>query len=114
MSSSSRPTPSLEVNVSTGTATLVVVLGGLGWIRVRRREVGKAALAGPRGVVDAVADDRPIAGVHEQREDLVHHVVVERTPTTGLVWTTLAGGKLDLEEGTLLGVGLADVDDEVV
>ena len=35
-------------------------------------------------------------------------------PTTGLVWTTLAGGALDLEEGTLLRVGLADVDDEVV
>ena len=41
----------------------VVVLRGLGRVRVRRREVGEAARGRPRGAVDAVADDRPVAGV---------------------------------------------------
>ena len=41
--------------------------------------------ARPRRVVDAVADDGPVAGVDQLREDRVHHVVVERPAAAGLV-----------------------------
>src|SRR5438034_10398816 len=49
-----------------------------------------------------------------QREDRVHDVVVERSSTARLVCPALAGGALDLQERALLGVRLAEVDDEVI
>jgi len=64
--------------------------------------------------LDAVADDGPVPSVHEQREDRVHHIVVERPATAGPVSFPAPGGELDLQERTLLRVRLSDVDDEEV
>src|SRR4051794_41903383 len=78
MSSSSRAMSSVAVTMS-------VVLGGLGRVRIWRREVGKVVRGGARRPVDAVADDGPVAGVDELGEERVDHVVVERSPPAGLV-----------------------------
>jgi hypothetical protein len=64
--------------------------------------------------VDAVADHWPVPPVHQQGEDGVHHVVVERSAAAGPVTFAAPGGKLDLQERTLLRIRLGDVDDEVV
>src|SRR4051812_8111093 len=108
MSSSSRLTRSVAVMVS------VVVRGGFGRIGIGWRKVGKGARARPRRVVDAIADDRPIPGVDQLREERVHRVVVQCPSAAGLVYLPAAGGEFDLEERALLGVGLGDVDDEEV
>src|SRR3954454_3550022 len=108
MSSSSRLTLSVAVTVS------VVVRRGIGRIRVGRGEVGKGARGRLRRMVDAITDGRPIAGGDELREEDVHDVVVQCASPAGLVCLASAGGELDLEERSLLGVGLGDVDDQVV
>src|SRR5262252_2792189 len=84
-------------------------LGRLGRSRIRRCQVGERARRRHRRLIDAVADSGPIPGVDQKRKDCVHHIVVEGPPPAGLVWTTRAGGELDLEEGALLGVRLRDV-----
>ncbi len=85
--------------------------GGSGFGGARYGNVLRGRL---RGVVDPVADDGPVASVDERREDRVHHVVVGRPASAGLVRLTAERGELDLEERAVLGIGLADVDDEVV
>src|SRR5215203_3654876 len=104
MSSSSRVISSPAVCVS-----MLVVLGELGRVRVRSRQIGKAMRRWPRRLVDAVANDRTVACVHEQREQRVHDVVVRGPPAAGLVCTPFAMSALDLEEGTLFDVRLRDV-----
>src|SRR3954469_8775012 len=84
----------------------VVVRRGFGRVGIGRREVWKAARGRLRRVVDAVADDRPGAGIDELREEGVHDVVVQRSSPARLVGLAAAGGELDLEERALLGVGL--------
>src|ERR671910_1353443 len=90
------------------------VLWRLGRIRIRRRKVGERARRGLGRLVDAVANDGAVAGVDEGREDRVHDVIVERSSAAGFVCVTSTGGALNLEEGSLLGVRLGDVDGEVV
>jgi hypothetical protein len=55
-----------------------------------------------------------LSSVHQQCEDGVHHVVVERSAAAGPVTFAAPGGKLDLQERTLLCIRLGDVDDKVV
>src|ERR1700722_20580779 len=80
--------------------------GYLRGIRIRGRQVWERARRGPGRLVDAVADNGTVSRVHEQREERVHHVVVERPATAGLVGLPAPGGQLDLEERTLLHIGL--------
>src|SRR5580693_5785079 len=88
--------------------------GYLRGVRIRGRQVRERSRRGPGRLIDAVADDGTVSRVHEQREDRVHHVVVKRPATTGLVGCPAPGGELDLKEGTQLHVGLGDVEDEEV
>src|SRR3984957_2525731 len=88
--------------------------GYLRGIRIRGRQIWERTRPGPGRLIDAVADDGTVSSVHEQREDRVHHVVVKRPATAGLVGLPAPGGELDLEEGTQLLVGLGDVEDEEV
>src|SRR5436305_14637396 len=97
MSSSSRLMLVAVLTAFTGPR-LLEVLGRHRWIRIRRRQVGERARRGHRRLVDAVADDGTIPGVDQQREDRVHHIVVEGPPAAGLVWAGPVRGSLDLEE----------------
>src|SRR4051812_28387942 len=108
MSSSSRTALSVVVTES------VMVRRGIGWVGVGWRQVREAARGRLRRVVDAIPDDRAVARVDELGEERVHDVVVERASAAGLVGLAAAGGELDLEEGPVLGVGLGDIDDQVV
>src|SRR5215211_4661001 len=101
MSSSSRRT-GVDGGVPASLSTSVVVLGGPGWVRVRRRQVGERAGCRSGRSVDAVADGGPVACVDELGEDRVDHVVIERPAPTGSVRLTSTSGELDLEEGDLL------------
>src|SRR3954470_23177195 len=91
-----------------------VVLGWFGRGRVGPRQVRKGLGGRPARPIDAVADDWPIAGIDQLREERVHHVVVEGAAAAGLVLATLPGCELDLEERTLLDVRLRDVDNQEV
>src|SRR4051794_21008210 len=91
-----------------------VVLGRFGRGRVGSRQVRKGLGGRPARPIDAVADDRPSAGIDQLREELVHHVVVERAAATGLVLAALPSGELDLEERALLDVAFRDVDNQEV
>src|SRR5215510_16242665 len=110
MSSSSRPVFAITCSQSWSLGWL----GRLGGIRIRRRQVRECARPRHRCLIDTVADSGPIPGVDENRKDCVHHIIVEGSSPAGLVWTTRAGGELDLEEGALLGVWLRDVHDQEV
>src|SRR4051794_30037449 len=89
----------------------------LGWnrrIRIRQREVGKAA--GPRlcRLIDTIPDHAAVAAVDDQRKERVHDVVVEAASATRLVLAGRAVGNLDLQEATALLVRLSGVDDKEV
>src|SRR5688572_17857912 len=112
MSSRSRATSGPPVMTSP-TVPWLQVLGGFGWVRIRRREVGEGARGRSGRVVDTVTDYRPVSGVDQLGEDRVHHIVVERPPAAGFMRLTAAPGKLDLQEA-VLGVRLGEVDDQEV
>ena len=88
--------------------------GSLGGSGLGCREVGEGPPGGPAGVVDPVADDRPVPGVDQLGEDRVDDVVVQGAAPAGPVRFAATGGELDLEVGPVLDVGLGDVDDEEV
>src|SRR5580658_10405636 len=100
MSSSSRAALATVVTVSVDVRSLPMA-GSLRGVGIRRCQVGERARPGPGRLVDAVADDGPVPRVHEQREDRVHDIVVERPATAGPVSFAAPGGELDLEERTV-------------
>src|SRR4051812_38747532 len=85
-------------------------LRGLRWVGVGRREVGEGLARWATGAVDAVANRGTVAAGDQQREEPVHHVVVECPAAAGAVLLTASGGELDLEERTTLDVGLGEVE----
>src|SRR5215213_3239394 len=100
MSSSSRRT-GMDGAVPASLSTSVVVLGGPGWVQVRRRQIRERGRRRSGRSVDAVADGWAVARVDELGEDRVDHVVVERPAPTGSVRLTSTSGELDLEERAL-------------
>src|SRR3984957_15160134 len=97
MSSSSRAVLATVVTVSVDVRSLPMA-GNLRGGGFRGRQVGERARGGPRRLVDAVANDGPVPRVHEQREDRVHHIVVERPATAGSVVFPAPVCELDLQE----------------
>src|SRR5215472_3540659 len=97
MSSSSRVVLAAVVTVSAEVRSLHM-LGSLRGIVIRGRQVGERARRGPGRLIDAIADDGAVPRIHQQREDRVHHVVVERPATAGPVSFATPGGELDLQE----------------
>src|SRR3954468_20887405 len=81
-------------------------LRGLRWVGVGRREVREGLARGAAGAVDAVANRGTVAAGDQQREDPVHHIVVQCPAAAGAVLVTAPSSELDLEERTLLDVGL--------
>src|SRR5215213_7097457 len=113
MSSRSRATSCPPVMASP-TVPWLQVLGGFGRLRIWRPQIGETVRGQPARVVDTVTDDRSISGVDQLGEDRVNHIVVERPSAAGFVRLTAALGKLDLEEGAVLGVWHGEVDDQEV
>src|SRR6185437_11747295 len=113
MSSSSRAVLAVVITGAANVRSLHMP-GSLRGIGIPGRQVGERARCGPRRLIDAIADDGSVPRVHEQREDRVHHIIVERPATAGPVSFPAPGGELDLQERTLLGVRLGDVYDEEV
>src|SRR5215203_5271366 len=108
MSSRSKATSCPPVMASP-TVPWLQVLGRFGRVRIWRRQVGETVRGQPGRVVDTVTDDRSVSGVDELGEDRVHHIVVERPSAAGFMRLTPALGKLDLQEGAVLGERLGEV-----
>src|SRR4051794_27398903 len=88
-----RGTPATAAPASLGAR------GGGGGRGVRRGQVGERPRRGPGRLVDPVADGGAGAGVHEEGEEGVHRVVVERPPAARRVGAPREAGALDLQEG---------------
>jgi hypothetical protein len=78
-----------------------------------RRLVREGVRDWSRRPVHTVTYSRSFASVNEQREQLVYHVVVQRSATTRLVGPPVKGCLLNLKEA-VGGVWPRHVDDQVV
>ena len=82
-------------------------------VGVRGRQVGEPVRGEHGWPADAVADHWPVPPF-TSKVKTVSISVVERSAAAGPVTFAAPGGKLDLQERTLLRIRLGDVDDEVV